>query len=419
MKLSFGTFSFLFTIALMVACTPPVFEPPNQIEEAQNPNWDNTGNVNASFISTSRSIGVPTNTGSPSFDVSFIATASNIDSLAWFFPGGTTNDSISEVTETVSYDAYGRYDVGLKVFNLDSEDSSYFENFIDVFYKDDLSFGGSDSTSWTVSGTAAGSTVFTHPLDSEGLPYDNWATLSFAQNQLVKAYKNFADFPTNDLVLEFDYKLERIPVIYINNTGLSGTSPLPATYVAPADIGTTSNTRVDSPVVYPREKRFSIEYNDIPIWTSSRIDGEFYEHVRLNLPSLSSFNIALIREPLGITTKQIPFQQDAQPLTSTLTAGTATLSTTLDPAGDADRDGYSNMVDAFPENSAEYLDTDGDGYGNGFDNDDDGDGYLDATETSNGSDPLDPFSVPSYTVEHVQYPYDLNIRNMTIKMKSN
>lgn len=418
MKSSFGTIFILCVTALMVACTPPVFEPPSQMEEAQNPNWENTGNVNASFISTSRSLGVSTNTGSPSFDISFIATASNIDSLAWSFPGGITNDSISEVTETVSYEAYGRYDVGLKVFNLESEDSSYFENFIDVFYKDNLLFGGSDSTTWTVSGTAAGNSVFTHPLDDDGLPYDNWAILSFTEKQLIEAHKNFSDFPTNDLVLEFDYKLERIPVIYIDTSALTGTAITEADYVAPADIGTISNTRVDSPVVYPRIQRLSIDYNNIPIWTSSRIDGDFYEHVRLNLPSLSNFNITLVRESLGLTTKSIPFEQDAQLLTSPPTAGTATLSTTLDPAGDADSDGYSNMADAFPNNSSEYLDTDGDGYGNGFDNDDDGDGYLDATETSNGSDPLDPFSVPKYTVEHVQYPYDLNIRNMTIKMKN-
>lgn len=179
--------------------------------------------------------------------------------------------------------------------------------------------------------------------------------------------------------------MERIPVIYIDTSALTGTAITEADYVAPADIGTISNTRVDSPVVYPRIQRLSIDYNNIPIWTSSRIDGDFYEHVRLNLPSLSDFNITLVRESLRLTTKSIPFEQDAQLLTSPPTAGTATLSTTLDPAGDADSDGYSNMADAFPNNSAEYLDTDGDGYGNGFDNDDDGDGYLDATETSNGS----------------------------------
>jgi len=418
MKFHSSTFLAALLLALMVACTPPVYEPPTQMEEAQNPNWENIGNINASFISTSRSFGVSTNSGSPTFDVSFIATASNIDSLAWSFPGGITNDSISEVTETVSYQAYGRYDVGLKVFNTENEDTSYFENFVDLYYQDNLLFSGSDATSWTVSGTAAGNTVFTHPLDESGVAYDNWAMLSYEIGQMIEAYKNFSDFPTNDLVLEFDYKLERVPAVYVNNTVLSGTSPVPAVYVTPAETSVISNTRIESPYTYPGKKRLSIEYNNISIWSTSRVDTEFYEHVRLNLPSLSSFNITLLREPLSMTTKSIPFQRDAQSMTSSLTAGTATLSTTLNPSGDADNDGYSNMADAFPNNPSEYLDTDADGYGNGIDNDDDGDGYLDATEVSNGSDPLDPFSVPNYTVEHVQYPYNLNIRNMTIKMKN-
>ncbi|MDB9824228.1 alanine dehydrogenase [Flavobacteriaceae bacterium] len=221
MKFNSGTFIVSFILLFVVACTPPIFEPPVQEEEARNPNWENVGSLNASFISTSRSIGISTNTGSPSFDVSFIASASNIDSLVWSFPGGTTNDSINEIIETVGYDAYGRYDVGLAVFNRDNEDIRYFENFIDLYYKDNLLFAGSDATSWTVSGTAAGNTVFTHPVDENGLPYSNWAMISYAVEQKVEALKNFSDFPTNDLVLEFDYKLDRLPVLYIDNSALS------------------------------------------------------------------------------------------------------------------------------------------------------------------------------------------------------
>jgi hypothetical protein len=74
-------------------------------------------------------------------------------------------------------------------------------------------------------------------------------------------------------------------------------------------------------------------------------------------------------------------------------------------------------VDVFPFDASEQFDTDGDGYGNNTDNDDDGDGYLDTTETAANSDPLDRTSIPNYVIQHVRYPYTLNIRNLTIKIK--
>ena len=64
---------------------PPPYEP-DKSQISSNDHWENTGKIIASFISSSRTLGVNTNTGSPSFDVSFIASASNIDSLSWSFP---------------------------------------------------------------------------------------------------------------------------------------------------------------------------------------------------------------------------------------------------------------------------------------------------------------------------------------------
>ena len=68
----------------------------------------------------------------------------------------------------------------------------------------------------------------------------------------------------------------------------------------------------------------------------------------------------------------------------------------LDP--DTDDDGYCDgnvtivdvcvAVDAFPLDSSEWLDTDGDGVGNEADADDDGDGLNDTEEISLGSNPL-------------------------------
>ena len=55
---------------------------------------------------------------------------------------------------------------------------------------------------------------------------------------------------------------------------------------------------------------------------------------------------------------------------------------------DTDADGVNDNLDAFPNNAAETLDTDGDGQGNNADTDDDGDTLLDTAEVAAGTDPL-------------------------------
>lgn len=388
----------LVLLHMLVSCDPPVFMPSTDVESEFPSNWENTGNLNASFISTSRSIGVNTNTGSPSFDVSFIASANNIDSLAWSFPGGITNDSISEITETVRYESFGRFDVGLKVYNLEDSDSRYLENFIQIFYQDDLDFMGIEPTSWTVTGTGATPLDFAAPTDaSTSLPYSNWVIVPFDAVHKVKAVKTFEDFPGNNLILEFDYKLERVPTIYINDaykasTSSSIISPTAVTYVSHSAIGTTSNTRVDSPVTYSGTKRFSIELNGIPIWIASRISEDFFEHVRIELPSLSVFQIGLVKEPQSMVIKQLSMAMDASPADNpTRTASTTVLTSTFD----IDNDGILNSID----------------------NDQDGDGYLDTTEDAFTGDKSNPNVFPNYTIKHVHYPYNLNIRNLTIRIK--
>ena len=409
--------SFLvFSFALWIGCVPPVYEPPEAQQNTLNPNWENTGNISASFISTSRTIGVSANTGSPTFNVSFIASASNIDSLEWSFPGAITNDSISEVTETVEYNAYGRYDVGLKVYNTEDSDSRYYENFIEMYYKDDLNFGENDAAVWSRTGTDTVLTDFTQPLDAEGNPYNNWMIVPYSSSHKVEARKPFENFPRNNLILEFDYKLERQSVIYIDDASITGTSissPTAVSYVAAAD-ATADDLRIDSPIVYPGAKRFSIEYDSIPIWIASRINDEFFEHVRLELPSQSDFTIRLVKEPQAMLTRLVPFDLDP---TASNTSTPVVNTSTATPSDDTDGDGVTNLVDVFPFDPTEQFDTDGDGYGNTADNDDDGDGYLDTTETAANSDPLDRNSIPKYVIQHVRYPYNLNIRNLTIKIK--
>ncbi|AWB66016.1 hypothetical protein C2869_05995 [Saccharobesus litoralis] len=57
---------------------------------------------------------------------------------------------------------------------------------------------------------------------------------------------------------------------------------------------------------------------------------------------------------------------------------------------DTDGDIYSDLVDVFPLDASEWLDTDNDGIGNNSDLDDDNDGVSDTDELANGTDPLNP-----------------------------
>ncbi|MGB1979789.1 MAG: BspA family leucine-rich repeat surface protein [Flavobacteriaceae bacterium] len=62
---------------------------------------------------------------------------------------------------------------------------------------------------------------------------------------------------------------------------------------------------------------------------------------------------------------------------------------------DRDGDGVTNSNDLFPNNPNESSDNDGDGIGDNADFDDDNDGYDDRIEIQEGSDPLNPESIPS------------------------
>ena len=63
-------------------------------------------------------------------------------------------------------------------------------------------------------------------------------------------------------------------------------------------------------------------------------------------------------------------------------------------ATDAEIAASSLVIDAFPKDPDEWLDSDNDGVGNNKDTDDDGDGYTDAEELDADSDPTDNSSVP-------------------------
>ena len=409
-------FFIIILIILFYGCVPPPYQT-EQNEISTNDHWENTGKISASFISSSRTLGVNTNTGSPSFNVSFIASASNIDSLVWSFPGGKTNDSVSEINETVTYEKFGKFDVGLEVFNAEDTDKRYYKDFIDIFYKDNLDFRGVEATSWNVTGTSAVTSDFQYPVDSAGKTYESWITIPYTSEHIVSADKNFENFPSNGLTLEFEYKIEKVPVMYITESSITGTSissPSDAVYVDPLS-ATSSDTKINISSIYPGTRRFLIKYNGITMWVASSMTDNVFKRASIDLPSLSSFSLNIERKELEKEIKEIPYSTDPSALNTQMPVSTITSS----PTEDTDGDGVANLIDAFPLDPAEQIDTDGDGIGNNADNDDDGDKYLDVTETTAGSDPLDKLSIPNYYVRHSTYPYILSIRNMTIKLNSN
>ena len=69
--------------------------------------------------------------------------------------------------------------------------------------------------------------------------------------------------------------------------------------------------------------------------------------------------------------------------------------------GDLDADGCLDEVDAFPSDSQECIDTDGDGVGNNADSDDDGDGWTDGDEERLGTDSLSSSDTPVDSFEIV------------------
>ena len=64
------------------------------------------------------------------------------------------------------------------------------------------------------------------------------------------------------------------------------------------------------------------------------------------------------------------------------------LNTSNSPQRDVDQDGFGDVCDAFPSDSEEWLDTDGDGAGNNADLDDDGDALSEVEEVDTGPNPL-------------------------------
>ncbi len=97
----------------------------------------------------------------------------------------------------------------------------------------------------------------------------------------------------------------------------------------------------------------------------------------------------------GATVSQVPALMAAEAVmtapavTTTGLAATSLALTPAESAADTDGDGVLNILDAFPFDPAETVDTDGDGIGDNADTDDDGDGVVDISDAF----PLDPTEV--------------------------
>lgn len=287
--------AFLF----LISCgTEPVFN--TTAEPIDLSGWENTGTVNASFLATGRSFASTSSSSSPTFTVDYIATASNIDSLVWQFEGGVPASS-TLVQQSVEYTGFGAYDVGLKVFNTEDRDTRSFEDFIRLYYKDDWSFS---TDSWTSSST----TDFEPKTDSDGDPIPSWIEIPYTVGNEALCVKDFSGFPSNKLVLEFEYKLEKVSNLYVassssessTTTGSTSATTMISTYTLTTlddpityvdATATPTPTQFESPQIYPGLRRLSLLYNGIPIWIASSMTNGVFKRVKLSLPSLSDFQI--------------------------------------------------------------------------------------------------------------------------------
>tara|TARA_B110000046_G_C12914688_1_gene364408 strand:- start:12 stop:1031 length:1020 start_codon:yes stop_codon:yes gene_type:complete len=296
----------LLTLLFVVGCTKnPIFY--SQSNPIRTDGWENTGSVNASFVTSERSLSSSISTGTPTFNVTYIATASNVDSLSWQFPGGTPASS-TLVQQIVQYNGYGTFDVGLKAYNTEDRDIRYYNDYIRSFYKDDWSFS---SDSWTITGTTE-LTDFEPYFNSNGDQVPSWIFVSHTVENVAECTKVFSGFPTNRLALEFEYRLRKKEKLYVATTytessttatnalGVSETNTFTltsfgniVTYVA-AD-ATPKPTLFTSPTEYPGIRRLVLKYNGIVLWAVSNMtDGRFIR-VKLSLPSLSNFNLNFIK----------------------------------------------------------------------------------------------------------------------------
>ena len=119
--------------------------------------------------------------------------------------------------------------------------------------------------------------------------------------------------------------------------------------------------------IYPGAKRFSIGLNKIPIWIASRISDEYFDQVSLELPSLSDFNLSMIKEEQTMVMRNQALPLD---LTVTNVATNTFTSMTSSPSGNNDQvtrtiNGITYAADDIP---------------NSLDNDDDNDGFLDSED---------------------------------------
>ena len=134
--------------------------------------------------------------------------------------------------------------------------------------------------------------------------------------------------------MEFEYKLDRIPELYLATTYQVSSSSITVSGTTQTTTFTLSNivsptqyveanstptpTKFTSPTTYPGQRRLTLNYNNIPIWTTSRMTEGTFRRVKLSLPSLANFNLSYVisansKNSSGVI--EYPFQTDIRNMT--------------------------------------------------------------------------------------------------------
>jgi hypothetical protein len=208
-------------------------------------------------------------------------------------------------------------------------------------------FGGENGGS----NTLQNGDVFTFPAGSAaygGFANDNTDLYPLTFNEFLNGSPLITFCASSDSVANVFFRLESNPWPANNSIKdsehieISGDGVMNA-YTAPINLGGFVESDWRSFLMY-------IEERDLPV-TIGKIKGNWNGY---NSPDLIGYCDDFIPNSGGNSSGSNPVQNT-----------------------DTDGDGYDNFVDAFPNDSSEWIDTDQDGIGNNSDNDDDGDGIVD------------------------------------------
>lgn len=98
----------------------------------------------------------------------------------------------------------------------------------------------------------------------------------------------------------FTLKNINYPIQYVDQN----TTPIPTNFVSPS--------------FYPGERRLFLNYNDFPIWVTSKMTNGRFKRVKLSLPFLSNFELSFIKTQNALDVSgaiDFPFRTEIKNLT--------------------------------------------------------------------------------------------------------